>query len=287
MSAAFPDLLCPNDVTGHMSSESDGKDVFISYSHSDSKEVAQLLGQELNAMGLDVWLDDIEMSIGSSIRESIDDGLTRSEYGVVILSESYFEGTSEWELNGLVEKHTSEEDVILPLWHEVDYEYVYEQSPSLADLIAEEITEDNVQSVASSIYQVVEEGNGETDSWGSDLNSDGTAGFVDIDIRFQGRFDPEVGKEITVESWRNHNAPNLTSLEATEIRDEDRDIEYTSDSKGTMMTVKRIDDEPINGIISDIKEIRSGKAEFTIRVDKSRLEDISDDPDDYKSGFVR
>lgn len=271
----------------HMSSDSDDKDVFISYSHSDSKKVAQLLGQELNAMGLDVWLDDIEMSIGSSIRESIDDGLTRSEYGVVLLSESYFEGTSKWELNGLVEKHTSEEDVILPLWHEVDYEYVYEQSPSLADLIAEEITEDNVQSVASSIYQVVEEGDGETDSWGGDLNSDGTAGFVDIDIRFQGRFDPEVGKEVTVESWRNHNAPNLTSLEATEIRDEDRDIEYTSDSKGTMMTVKRIDDEPINGVISDIKEIRSGKAEFTIRVEMSRLEDISDDPDDYKSGFVR
>lgn len=267
--------------------DTDIKDVFISYSHSDSKEVAQLLGQELTAMGLDVWLDDIEMSIGSSIRESIDDGLTRSNYGVVILSENYFEGTSEWELNGLVEKHTSEDDVILPLWYEVDYNFVYEQSPSLADLVAKKIDEENVQSVASSIYQTVEEGNGETDSWGGDAGSDETDGFVDIDIRFQGRFDPEVGKEVTIESWRNHNAPNLTSLEATEIRDEDRGIDYTSDSKGTMMTVKRIDGEPINGVISDIQEIRSGKSEFVIRVEESRLKELSDDPGDYKSGFVR
>lgn len=264
-----------------MGSETDdAKDVFISYSHSDSKEVAQLLGQELTAMGLDVWVDDIEMSIGSSIRESIDDGLTRSEYGIVILSESYFEGTSEWELNGLVEKHTSEEDVILPLWHEVDYDYVYEQSPSLADLLAKEISDENVQSVASSVHQVVKEGNRETDNWGGD--SGGAAGFVDIDICFQGIFDPEVGKEVTIESWRNHNAPQLTSLEATEIRDEDRGTDYTSDSRGTNMTVRRIDDEPLNGIISDIQEIRSGKSEFTIRVEESRLEEISDDPDGYK-----
>lgn len=266
--------------------ETDEKDVFISYSHSDSKEVAKLLGEELTSMGLDVWLDDIEMSIGSSIRESIDDGLTQSEYGVVILSESYFEGMSEWELNGLVEKHTSEEDVILPLWYEVDYDYVYQQSPSLADLIAEDIDEDNVQSVAASIYRVVEEG-GQVDNWSEDTATDGSKGFVDIDIRFQGRFDPEVGKEVTIESWRNHNAPNLTSLEATEIRDEDRGIDYTSSSKGTIMTVKRIDDEPLNGIISDIQEIRSGKAEFTIRVEDSRLEELSDDRDDYKSGFVQ
>lgn len=264
--------------------DGDEKDVFISYSHADSTEIAKQLGQELTAMGLDVWHDDIEMSIGSSIRESIDDGLSRSRYGVVVLSEGYFEGTSEWELNGIVEKHTNEGDVILPLWHGVDYDYVYEQSPSLADIVAEEVDETNVQSVAASIYNEIEDG--ETEDWGEETGG-GSARFVDLDIRFQGRFDPEVGKEVTIESWRNHGAPNLTQLEATEIRDEDKDIDFTSKSKGTMMSVKRIDGEPINGIISDIQEIRSGRAEFTIRVEDARLEELSDDPDDYKSGFVR
>lgn len=268
-------------------SETEGKDVFISYTHADSKEVAKLLGEELTSIGLDVWLDDIEMSIGSSIRESIDDGLSQSDYGVVILSESYFEGTSEWELNGLVEKHTNEEDVILPLWYGVDYDYVYQQSPSLADLIAEKVDKENVQSVAASIYQVVKEENGDSDEWGEDITGAESTGFVDVDIRFQGRLDPEVGKEVTIESWRNHNAPDLTSLEATEIRDEDRGIDYTSSSKGTIMTVKRIDDEPLNGVISDIQAIRSGKAKFTVRVAESRLEELSDERDDYKSGFVR
>ena len=267
--------------------EAEEKDVFISYSHADSKQVAKLLGQELTSMGLDVWLDDIQMSIGSSIRESIDDGLSQSEYGIVILSESYFEGTSEWELNGLVEKQTNEEDVILPVWYEIDYDYVYQQSPSLADIIAEEIDEENVQSVATSIYRVVDGKSGESGEWGGDTPSEGSTGFVDVDIRFQGRFDPEVGKEVTVESWRNHNAPDLTSLEATEIRDKDRGIDYTSRSKSTIMTVKRIDDEPLNGVISDIQAIHSGETEFTIRVAESRLEELSDDRDDYRSGFVR
>lgn len=129
-----------------------GSDVFISYSHDDSREIVKLLVGELQAMGLDVWYDDIEMSLGDSIRDSIDKGLQTSNYGVVVLSEGYFEGMSEWELNGLVQKHTEEDGVILPLWHGVDHDYVYNQSASLADLKAESISEENVQSVATTVY---------------------------------------------------------------------------------------------------------------------------------------
>jgi hypothetical protein len=273
----------------HENDSGNDYDLFMSYSHADSKAIVESLVVELEALGLDIWYDSVEMGIGDSIRESIDEGLRTSSHGVVVLSESYFEGTSEWELNGLVNKHTEEGNVILPLWHGVGYEEVYEQSASLADLRAETVTTENIQTVATDIYQAVPQGDEDTTEWGTDSEDESSDGpsFMSIEIRFQDRFDPEIGKEVTIESWRNHSAPNFSQLEATEIRDEDRGIDYTSSSKGTMMTVKRIDDEPLNGVISDIGEIRSGKTTFTIRVRESRIDDLSDDPDDYKSGLVR
>lgn len=261
-----------------MSDEGDMKDVFISYAHADSREVVKQLVGELKTMGLDVWQDDIEMSLGDSIRKSIDDGFSNSRYGIVVCSESYFEGTSEWEFNGLVKKHIKEGDVILPLLHGVNHEYVFDQSPSLADLVSETITEDNVESIATSIYRVVTEEEGEKEIWGE--GEDGSL-FESIDIRFQGGFQPSVGDKLTVESWRNHNAPNFSQLEATEIRDESG-VKYPSSSKGTVMTKKRIDDEPLECVVSDIQTLQSNRAVFTVRVRKSRIEELSDDPSDYR-----
>jgi TIR domain len=52
---------------------------------------------------------------------SIDDGLRRSRYGVVILSPDFFrKGWPKEELDGLVTRQTSEgRKVILPVWHNV------------------------------------------------------------------------------------------------------------------------------------------------------------------------
>lgn len=115
-------------------------DLFISYSHADSSAIVEPLVEELEAYGLDVWYDGTEVNIGDSVTDSIDEGLQASSFGVTVLSENYFEGTSDWELKGLVKKHQQEGNVILPLWYGVDHDYVYEQNASLADLRAETIT---------------------------------------------------------------------------------------------------------------------------------------------------
>jgi len=263
-------------------------DLFLSYSHADSEAIVETLVGELEAYGIDVWYDKGEVQIGDSITESIDGGLRQSSFGVVVLSEGYFEGTSQWELNGLVTRHNREENVILPLWHGIDYDFVFEQSASLADLRAEKLTNENVQDIAASLYRAVEQGTEKADEWGTDEENESTAApsFTDIDVRFQERFDAEVGKKITIEEWRNHNAPNFSSLEAAKIRDEERGITFTSSSRGAVMTVKRIDDEPITGRITDISTLSSGKTEFTIRVNESRLDELPADSDHYKSGFV-
>lgn len=60
------------------------------------------LKQKLEALGLRVWFDESSMKPGDSLRQEIDRGLASSDFGVVILSKSFFK--KQWtqaELNGL------------------------------------------------------------------------------------------------------------------------------------------------------------------------------------------
>lgn len=261
-------------------------DLFISYAHSDSKVIVEPLVNELEAYGLKVWYDTGEVTIGDSITQSIDDGLRASNYGVTILSQNYFEGTSDWELKGLVKKHNEEGNVILPLWYGVEHADVYEQSAPLADLRAETITKENIPGVATEIYRAVKDG---SSKWGrtDDNEEEDVPSYTDLRVKFQEHFDPDIGTPVTILSWLNHGAPNLSRIEATKLRDEERGLEHKSGSHGTMMTVKRIDDEPIEGRVSSIHSVSSSKVEFTLRVDESRMNSLPDDRDFYKSGFVR
>ena len=46
-------------------------DVFISYA-SEDRPIAQELAEALNAQGLDVWYDETVLTLGDSLRRSID-----------------------------------------------------------------------------------------------------------------------------------------------------------------------------------------------------------------------
>lgn len=261
-------------------------DLFMSYSYADSKSIVGALVTELEALGLDVWYDGMQVELGDSIVDSIDDGLTNSNYGVVVLSKQYFEGTSDWELKGLVQRHTSEGNVILPLWYGIGAEEVREQSPSLADLRAEELDADSIQSIATEIYHVVDNEDADTSTWDKNV-SDGSKelpSFTSIEIRFEERFDAEVGKEITIEAWRNHRAPNLDRFEAVKIRDVDRDLAFTSKTKGTFMTYGTKEDPKIKGVITDVGKISSGQTVFTMRVNQNVIDGLPTNRDYYKNG---
>src|SRR5262249_35078432 len=68
-----------------------------------------------NLKGLRVWHDDFLLKPGESL-QSIDRGLARSRFGVVILSSRFFE--KHWpqqELNGLATREVGGEKVILPV----------------------------------------------------------------------------------------------------------------------------------------------------------------------------
>ena len=95
------------------------------------------MAEALQKRGLSVWYDDYTLTVGDSLRKKIDEGLSRSRFGIVILSRFFFE--KHWpqqELNGLAAREVDGVKVILPLWHGIARADVAEQSPMLADRLA-------------------------------------------------------------------------------------------------------------------------------------------------------
>lgn len=113
-------------------------DAFISHASEDKEDIVRPLAEALRLRRVAIWYDEFSLHVGSSLRQSIDLGLSKSRYGIVVLS-PYFFGKSwpEWELDGLVQRQLSgSQRVLLPVWHNVGKVDVAEHSPSLADIVA-------------------------------------------------------------------------------------------------------------------------------------------------------
>lgn len=131
-------------------------DVFISHASEDKDEVVRPLAEALRSKGLAVWYDEFELRIGDSLRRKIDKGLANSRFGVVVLSESFFnKGWPNYELDGLVTRAVSGEQVLLPIWHDITKRAVIDYSPSLADKLARSTATHTVEEIAKEIAEVI------------------------------------------------------------------------------------------------------------------------------------
>jgi hypothetical protein len=131
-------------------------DVFISHASEDKETVARPLAHALRDAGLEVWYDEFELKIGDSLRRKIDRGLAGSRFGVVVLSQSFFaKGWPNYELDGLVTKAVSGEQVLLPVWHKVTKEEVIAYSPSLADKLARNTAIHTIGEIATEIAELI------------------------------------------------------------------------------------------------------------------------------------
>lgn len=111
-------------------------DFFISHASEDKDEVAQQLYEKLTLLGFEVWYDSVKMGIGESLNEKINEGLSQSKYGIVILSETFLKKTwTKRELNGLFSKANGQDKVILPIYHKISYEKVKKKYPILSDIV--------------------------------------------------------------------------------------------------------------------------------------------------------
>lgn len=112
-------------------------DVFISHASEDKCEVVEPLANILKRAGVKVWYDEFELKLGDSLSKSIDQGLLHSSFGIVILSKNFFaKQWTDYELRSFLSRVISGEQVILPIWHDIDREDVMGYSPYLADIKA-------------------------------------------------------------------------------------------------------------------------------------------------------
>ena len=128
-------------------------DVFVSHATED-KDFAGPLAHGLRSTGLSVWFDEFELSVGDSLNEKINHGLSRSRFGVVVISPTFFnKHWTQLEMNGFVARQTSGERVILPIWHRITKNEIIEQAPPLADLVA---LNSSIQSMQEIVDEIVE-----------------------------------------------------------------------------------------------------------------------------------
>lgn len=112
-------------------------DCFISHASEDKDAVARPLAHALRDRGYDVWYDEFALEVGDSLPGKIDEGLAGSRFGIVILSERFFEKRwSKAELDALVARQMiGNERIILPVWHKIDDDYLESVSPMLASIV--------------------------------------------------------------------------------------------------------------------------------------------------------
>lgn len=131
-------------------------DVFISHASEDKDEVVRPLANALKNLGIKVWYDEFEMRIGDSLRRKIDKGLANSRFGIVVVSRDFIKkGWTNYELDGIITKAVSGEQIILPIWHNITKKEVIDYSPSLADKLARNTAIDTVEDIAKEIADVI------------------------------------------------------------------------------------------------------------------------------------
>lgn len=140
-------------------------DVFISFAEED-KPFVESLAKGLQDKGLKVWYSGAILKVGDSISEKVNEGLSRSRYGVVIFSHNYLLPKKKWpqaELNALFAKATfSGNKVILPVWKDIGYDEVLEKMPLYAELFSLSASI-GIDRLVEKISGVVRAGEGEED----------------------------------------------------------------------------------------------------------------------------
>ncbi len=109
---------------------------FITHDTRDKEPLVRSLALEMSKLMCPVWYDEYSLEIGASLRASIEKGLKESTKCVVVLSPNFLsnDGWGKAEFDSIFTREILEKDnVMLPVWHNVTAQEVYEYCPRLAD----------------------------------------------------------------------------------------------------------------------------------------------------------
>jgi TIR domain len=125
-------------------------DVFISHASEDKVAIGEPLAVALREYCLRVWLDRWELRLGDSLRRKIDEGISGSRAGIVVLSHAFF--SKRWPQDELDALLNAEQ--LIPVWHGLDMAQVRKYSPLIAAKLAA-TTDAGIPQLAGQVAQAL------------------------------------------------------------------------------------------------------------------------------------
>ena len=119
-------------------SEHDKPLAFISHDSRDKESLVRELAREMSRLMCPVWFDEYSLEVGDSLRTSIEKGLKETKKCIVVLSPNFFsnDGWVKAEFDSIFTREIIEKNnVMLPVWHNVDVREVYNYCPRLTDKV--------------------------------------------------------------------------------------------------------------------------------------------------------
>jgi hypothetical protein len=128
---------------------------FISHDNRDKDVIARVIASKLMSMGCPVWYDEYTLRAGDNLRESIEQGIKECKKCILILSSNFLsnKGWTKTEFNSVFTRQIIEEqNIVLPVWYNIEEKQVYEYSPSLLNILGLNWNEGE-ESVCSKLFQ--------------------------------------------------------------------------------------------------------------------------------------
>lgn len=80
-------------------------DVFISHASEDKNDFVRELAKKLTNLNIKVWYDEFTLELGDSLISSIDFGLSKSNFGIIVISKSFLDKKwTDYEYKSLITK---------------------------------------------------------------------------------------------------------------------------------------------------------------------------------------
>ncbi len=130
---------------------------FVSHDSRDKDDIVRPLVLKLQSMMLPVWYDEYSLTVGSSLRNSIESGLKTCSKCILVLTPNFLAkgGWAKREYDTVFTRELVEDqDVILPIWAGVDRNAVYAYSPILADKVGLQWSS-GIDEVSKALFRVL------------------------------------------------------------------------------------------------------------------------------------
>ncbi len=125
-------------------------DVFISHANVDKAEFVDDLKSSLDKLGVQIFYDKDTLEWGDNWKERILNGVEKSEFAIIIISENFF--GREWTENELKEllsrQNRNGQKIILPILHKITIQQLLEKYPAVADIQAIDSSKYSVDEIA-------------------------------------------------------------------------------------------------------------------------------------------